>query len=82
MKDFIKNKLQESLEYYGVDNAEPKSDEYKMGMQEGMDKYADLEQDLRQVMAKHQANFAEYEGDSYGIIDAMHKVMDGMFQRV
>lgn len=82
MKDFIKKRLQEDLEYYGVDNSKPESDEYKVGVKESGDKYGELEMDLRQIMQKHQANFAEYEGDSYGIIDAMHQVMDGMFQRV
>lgn len=34
MKDFIKRRLHEDLEYYGVSNAEPESNEYKMGLDE------------------------------------------------
>lgn len=82
MKDFIKNKLQESLEYYGAENTEPGNQDIKIGMKEGFDKYSELESDLRAIMNKHQNNFAEYEGDSYGVISAVHQVLDGMFQRV
>jgi hypothetical protein len=34
MKDFIKKRLNESLKYYGVDNAEPEKDEYEIGVDE------------------------------------------------
>ena len=82
MKNFIKKRLHEDLEYHGVSNAEPEADEFKMGMKEDIDKFGALEMDLRQIMQKHQNNFAQYDGDSYGIVDAMHQVMDGMFQKV
>lgn len=82
MKDLIRKRLHEDLEYYHAGNAEAESDEYKVGLAEGPDKYGELEMDLRAVMDKHRNNFAQYEGDSYGIIDAMHQVMEGMFQNV
>lgn len=34
MKGFIRKTLRESLEYYSASNAEPKSDEYKIGIKE------------------------------------------------
>lgn len=82
MKDLIRKRLHEDLEYYGVTNANAESNEYKIGLEEGPDKFAELEMDLRSVMKKHKDKFAQYDGDSYGIIDAMHQVMEGMFQRV
>jgi len=82
MKDFIKKRIREDLEYYHVGNAKPESDKYKMGIEEDIDKYGALEGDLRMLMDKHQINFAEYEGDSYSIIDAVNRVMDEMFQRI
>jgi hypothetical protein len=34
MKNFIKNRLHEDLRYHGVSNAEPETDEFKMGLAE------------------------------------------------
>lgn len=44
-----------------------------------MDKWEALEKDLMQVVDKHSGKFGI---DSYGVIDAMHQVMDQMFQKV
>lgn len=82
MKNFIKNKLQDSLEYYGAKNTEPSNSNIKLGVKEGFDKFSALEADLKAVMNKHQENFAEYEGDSYGVIDAMYQIMEKMLQRI
>lgn len=82
MKDFIKNRLKEDLGYFGVNDSSPESDQFKMGVKEGVDKYAALEMDLRELMSKHQPRFQNYDGDSYGIIDALHEIMEDMFQKV
>lgn len=82
MKDFIKKRLKEDLEYYHADGAGVQSDEFKIGIEEGFDKFAALEMDLRKLVEKHQEGFADYPGDTYGVIDAMNQVMNQMFQRV
>ena len=82
MRDFIKNRLKEDLDYFGTQNSQPESDETKLGVVEDVDKYSTLEMDLRDLISRHQPNFSEYEGDTYGIIDAVQQVMDGMFQKI
>lgn len=42
------------------------------------DKWKDLENDLMKIVDKHSDNFGI---DSYGIIDAMHQVIDNMFEK-
>lgn len=44
-----------------------------------LDKWESLERDIMQVVDKHSGKFGV---DSYGVIDAMYQVMDGMFQKV
>jgi len=80
MKNLIKKRLLEDLENYIVNDAT--KDEFKISVKEDYNRYADLEDDLKSVAKKHMGNFSEYEGDTYGIIDAMHKAMDNIFQRV
>ena len=43
-----------------------------------LDKWSSLEKDLMDVVEKHKGQFGS---DSYGVIDAVYQVMDGMFQK-
>jgi len=88
MKDYIKKRLSEDLEYWHVDDASPESLEYKMQSEnvfmsgEG-DKWSALERDvadaLMPLVEKHKDNFGF---DSYAVIDAIQQVFDGMFEKV
>lgn len=42
------------------------------------DKWAELERDMMELADKYAGDFGV---DSYGVADAMHQVLDGMFQR-
>ena len=83
MKDFIKNRLREDLEYYHADDANPEADSFRVGIEEHADKWGELERDItdaiRPIIEKHQGNFPP---DSYAVIDAIQQVFDNMFQRV
>lgn len=50
-----------------------------LGREEGPDKWGELEKDVMAIVDKHSGKFG---ADSYGVIDAIYQVMDGMFQRV
>ncbi len=67
MKNEIRKKLRSGLSESGFDN----------------DKWTQLERDVRTalmpIIEKNKANFGY---DSYGVIDAIHQVFDGMFQKV
>ena len=82
MKDFIKKRLKEDLEYAHVDNAAPEQDEFKIGLKEQDDRYSALAQDIKMLIKKHGPSFAEYEGDSYGVINAFERVFSDMHQRL
>ena len=43
-----------------------------------LDKWSLLEKDLMNVVEKYKGQFGS---DSYGVIDAVYQVMDGMFQK-
>jgi hypothetical protein len=71
MKKTIKNKLRESLvneydPFFEIPNT--KKDKWRM-----------LEEDLQAVIEKNAPNFAEYEGDSYSVINAVYNVLGEMF---
>ena len=46
------------------------------------DKYEVLEQDLTQLVEKHKEAFAHYPNDSYGVLEAIEQVFEGMFQKI
>jgi hypothetical protein len=50
------------------DGREPKS----------KDKWSELEKDMMELVEKYKGDFGV---DSYGVVDAMYQVMDGMFQK-
>ena len=43
-----------------------------------MDEWSNLERDIMQLVDKYSGKFGV---DSYGVIDAMYQVLDGMFQK-
>ena len=45
---------------------------------EEVDKWSELEKDLSEVVNKYEGKFGP---DSYGVVDAMYQVLDGMFQK-
>ena len=45
---------------------------------EDLDKWSNLEKDLLEVSKKYEGQFGI---DSYAIVDAMHQVLDTMFQK-
>jgi hypothetical protein len=45
---------------------------------EQKDKWSELEKDMMQVVDKYEGQFGV---DSYGVVDAMYQVLDGMFQK-
>jgi hypothetical protein len=45
---------------------------------EEVDKWSELEKDLSEVVDKYEGKFGP---DSYGVVDAMYQVLDGMFQK-
>ena len=49
---------------------------------ENMDKFAELEIDIEALIQKYKDKFAEYPGDTYGVIDAINQVFNSMFQRI
>ena len=84
MKEFIKKKLHEDLEYYHVNDASPEKDEFNIVGEDILgDKWEMLEADVQKVLIplieKHKDAFGV---DSYGVIDAIHQVFDQMFQKV
>jgi hypothetical protein len=42
------------------------------------DKWSELEKDMMELVEKYKGDFGV---DSYGVVDAMYQVMDGMFQK-
>ena len=45
---------------------------------EEVDKWSELEKDLSEVVDKYEGKFGP---GSYGVVDAMYQVLDGMFQK-
>lgn len=45
---------------------------------EQKDKWSELESDMMQIVEKYKGQFGV---DSYGVVDAMYQVLDGMFQK-
>lgn len=45
---------------------------------EQKDKWSELESDMMQIVEKYEGQFGV---DSYGVVDAMYQVLDGMFQK-
>lgn len=45
---------------------------------EQLDKWSELEKDMMQIVEKYEGQFGV---DSYGVVDAMYQVLDGMFQK-
>ena len=43
-----------------------------------LDKWSSLEHDLMELAEKYKNDFGQ---DSYGVVDAMYQVLDGMFQK-
>ena len=41
-------------------------------------KWSELEKDMMELVEKYKGDFGV---DSYGVVDAMYQVMDGMFQK-
>jgi len=50
-----------------------------LGKDSKTDKWGDLEKDMMELVDKYSEDFGP---DSYGAIDAMYQVMDGMFQKI
>ena len=46
------------------------------------DKYGMLEQDLTNLVQKHMKAFEHYPNDTYGVLEAIEQVFEGMFQKV
>lgn len=70
----------------GFSNSSPEnikeSDDFSwesiLGDNSKTDKWGELEKDMMDLVDKYTGEFGK---DSYGVIDAMYQVMDGMFQR-
>jgi hypothetical protein len=45
---------------------------------EDLDKWSSLEKDMMEVVEKYEGQFGI---DSYGVVDAIYQVLDGMFQK-
>jgi hypothetical protein len=45
---------------------------------EDLDKWSNLEKDMMEVVEKYEGQFGP---DSYGVVDAIYQVLDGMFQK-
>jgi len=45
---------------------------------EDLDKWSELEKDMMTIVDKYEGQFGV---DSYGVVDAMYQVLDGMFQK-
>jgi hypothetical protein len=45
---------------------------------EELDKWSELEKDMMAIVDKYGGQFGV---DSYGVVDAMYQVLDGMFQK-
>lgn len=45
---------------------------------EDKDKWSELEKDMMSIVDKYEGQFGV---DSYGVVDAMYQVLDGMFQK-
>jgi len=45
---------------------------------EEMDKWSSLEKDMMDIVDKYEGQFGV---DSYGVVDAIYQVLDGMFQK-
>jgi hypothetical protein len=43
-----------------------------------LDKWSKLEHDLMEIAKKYEGQFGV---DTYGVVDAMHQVLDNMFQK-
>ena len=74
MKDFIKQKLHEHWGWSEPQVISPLSKELDRIENSGYD-ISQIQQALEKLENNYAAKYAEYEGDSYGIIDAMKKVM-------
>jgi hypothetical protein len=53
-------------------------DVLKQNRKEGVDKWSALEKDISEIVEKYEGQFGV---DSYGVVDAMYQVLDGMFQK-
>jgi len=81
MKDFIKRKLHE---HWGWDEPKvetPLSKELEAIENSGYDIYQ-IQQALEDLENKYASKYAEYEGDSYGIIDAIKRVIPSRLARI
>ena len=67
MNKYIRKRLQEGVDSYQTQT---------------QDKYGLLEQDLTELVQKHMEAFEQYPNDTYGVLDAIEQVFNGMFQRV
>lgn len=54
------------------------SDQRGRDMSKKEDKWSRLEKDMMKLVEKYEKDFGV---DSYGVVDAMHQVLDGMFQK-
>ncbi len=45
---------------------------------EDLDKWSNLEKDMMEIVEKYEGQFGV---DSYGVVDAIYQVLDGMFQK-
>lgn len=50
----------------------------RSGRKEKEDKWTSLEKDMTEIAEKYKDDFGV---DSYGVVDAMYQVLDGMFQK-
>lgn len=73
MKDFIKRKLRESLGWYDEPTTEtPLAKELEMLSSQSMSA-REYQMALEKLEEKYTEEYAEYAGDSYGVIDAIKK---------
>ena len=42
------------------------------------DKWSELEKDISEIVEKYEGQFGP---DSYGVVDAMYQILEGMFQK-
>jgi hypothetical protein len=45
---------------------------------EDKDKWSEIEKDVMEIVEKYEGQFGV---DSYGVVDAIYQVLDGMFQK-
>ena len=53
-------------------------DDVLKGERTSQDKWSELEKDISELVEKYEGEFGT---DSYGVVDAMYQILEGMFQK-